>query len=181
MAESGIIVCVPEAEPVVGPLRERYDASARLGVPAHITLLYPFMPPDRIDASALERLRTAVSGAGEFNFSLATLGRFPTTVYLEPRPAAPFIALTERLVAEFPEYPPFAGEHPTVIPHLTVAHGIAADPGSVEGELAAVLAAHGPIRATCSSIVLMENSGGRWVHMHVIPLTRRQSDNGRFH
>jgi hypothetical protein len=44
MAESAFIVCVPEAEPHVAVLRERFDASARLGLPAHITMLYPFMP-----------------------------------------------------------------------------------------------------------------------------------------
>lgn len=173
MAESGIIVCVPEAEPLVGALRGRHDPSARLGVPAHVTVLYPFVAPDRIDGSVLERVRTAVCGVEAFGFSLETLGRFPATVYLEPRPAVLFIELTERLVAEFPECPPYGGTHATVIPHLTVADGSAAEAEIVEIELAALLAAHGPIRSTCSSIVLMENSGGRWIHMHVFPLIHR--------
>ncbi len=173
MTESGIIVCVPEAEALVGALRERHDPSARLGVPAHVTVLYPFIAPERIDASILERVRTAVRDVGAFSFSLDTIGRFPATVYIEPRPAAPFIDLTERLAAEFPGCPPYGGTHADIIPHLTVADGSADEADIVEQSLAALLAAHGPIRSVCSSIVLMENSGGRWMHMHVFPLIHR--------
>jgi hypothetical protein len=37
MAQTAFIVRVPEAERHVGDLRDRFDPSARLGVPAHIT------------------------------------------------------------------------------------------------------------------------------------------------
>jgi hypothetical protein len=50
MAESAFIVRVPEAEPHVAHLRERFDPMALLGVPAHITLLYPFLSPEQIAA-----------------------------------------------------------------------------------------------------------------------------------
>src|SRR5690349_20634700 len=43
--ESTIIVPVPEAEPLFGVLRGNHDRVAAAGVPAHITLLYPFLPP----------------------------------------------------------------------------------------------------------------------------------------
>jgi hypothetical protein len=42
MAESAFAVSVPEAERYVGALRDRFDPTAKLGAPAHITLLYPF-------------------------------------------------------------------------------------------------------------------------------------------
>jgi hypothetical protein len=41
--ESAIILPCAEAEPFVAPLPLQFDRSARLGVPAHITLLYPFL------------------------------------------------------------------------------------------------------------------------------------------
>jgi hypothetical protein len=47
MTESGqsaLIIEVPEAEPAVARCREHLDASDALGVPAHITVLAPFMP-----------------------------------------------------------------------------------------------------------------------------------------
>ena len=37
--ESALIIAVPEAEPLVKAWRERFDYSAGVGVPAHITLL----------------------------------------------------------------------------------------------------------------------------------------------
>ncbi|HEY8707047.1 MAG TPA: 2'-5' RNA ligase family protein, partial [Burkholderiaceae bacterium] len=140
MAESGLIVCVPEAEALVGELRERFDASARIGVPAHITVLFPFMPSTSIDASVLRAVRTLVGRARAFEFSLARVGRFPATTYLAPDPPDPFITLTESLFREFPRFPPFAGAFPTIIPHLTVAHGSATESALAQAELLAALA-----------------------------------------
>jgi hypothetical protein len=170
MAESGFIVRVPEAEPLVHALRERYDESARLGVPAHITVLFPFMPPERIGGSVLERIQRVLGSAQSFDFSLSAVARFPATAYLAPKPTAPFVALTEMLVGEFPQFPPFAGEFPNIIPHLTVANGNAEEARSVEAQLVIKLAEHGPIRSTCRSIELLENSTGQWRQLHVFHL-----------
>ena len=56
MAESALAVYVPEAEKYVSGLREKFDPSARLGAPAHITLVYPFAEPGEIGASTLSAL-----------------------------------------------------------------------------------------------------------------------------
>ena len=59
-----------ETEQAVGPFRARYDRAAAWGVPAHVTVLYPFLPPSRIDdgyglAMAASIHRSGVpSGAG---------------------------------------------------------------------------------------------------------------------
>ena len=110
-----------------------------------------------------------------FEFSLARVARFPATAYLEPEPAAPFIALTESLFREFPQFAPFGGEFPTIIPHLTVAHGSAVEAEIAESELVSSLALHGPITSFCSSLVLMENSSGTWRQMHVFAFARFQT------
>ncbi len=44
---------VPEAEELVQEHRMRYEPSAALGVPAHITLLSPFVEPEAIDEEEL--------------------------------------------------------------------------------------------------------------------------------
>ena len=54
--ESALMVLVPEAESLVKPFRDRYDPSAAAGVPAHITLLYPFKHPDEIDQTVIDDL-----------------------------------------------------------------------------------------------------------------------------
>jgi hypothetical protein len=49
MIGSALVVLVLEAEASVKPFRDRHDPSAAAGMPAHITLLYPFKPPDETD------------------------------------------------------------------------------------------------------------------------------------
>ena len=49
MLRTGLIVEVPDAELVVAHWREQLDPHAMLGVPAHVTVLFPFAAPDRID------------------------------------------------------------------------------------------------------------------------------------
>ena len=45
--ESAVIVAVPAAEPAVRAHRQQFDRAAAWGVPAHVTVLYPFVPPFR--------------------------------------------------------------------------------------------------------------------------------------
>ncbi|WP_079312549.1 hypothetical protein [Microbispora sp. GKU 823] len=45
--ETALVVEVPSAEPLVRGLRERYDSFAAYGMPAHVTVLYPFLPRHR--------------------------------------------------------------------------------------------------------------------------------------
>jgi hypothetical protein len=96
--ETAFIVRVLEAEAHVASLRSRFDASVHLGVPAHITVLVPFMAPDQITQSVLVQLQVALSEVPSFAFSLSQVRRFPATAYLAPEPAEPFVALTEALV-----------------------------------------------------------------------------------
>jgi len=46
--QSAVLVPVLEAERVVSPHRSRLDGAAALGVPAHVTVLFPFVPPPAI-------------------------------------------------------------------------------------------------------------------------------------
>ena len=97
MSQSGLIVVVPEAEPLVSAMRWKFDESARLGVPAHVTVLFPFVDPARIDAAILEKCARSLSTYKKFAFQLHRVGRFPVTAYLEPDPPEPFIGLTAGL------------------------------------------------------------------------------------
>src|SRR6185312_17562283 len=53
MPRTALIVVVPEAEPAVRELRLAHDWSAALGVPAHITILFPFAAPAEIDEAGI--------------------------------------------------------------------------------------------------------------------------------
>ena len=120
--ETALIATIPEAEPLVGALRRRYDSSADAGIPAHVTVLYPFLEESRIDAGVIGAL-TEVLGAHEpFEVRFTHCGRFPDALFLAPEPVGPFRALTESVFGRWPETPPYAGKFTEVVPHLTVAY-----------------------------------------------------------
>ncbi len=175
MAISAFVVKVPAAEPIAGDLRRRYDPTVALGVPAHITLLVPFMDPALITADVLARARHALAQTPSFAFSLGKVGRFPETAYLAPEPAAPFIEMTLALAKAFPDFPPYGGEHEGVIPHLSVAHGNVRDAEDAAVELGTRLIASGAVHAHCTEVALMENSSGRWRDLHVFALPEAAS------
>jgi 2'-5' RNA ligase len=169
MPESAFIAAVPEAEPYVAKLREQFDPSAKLGVPAHITLLYPFMSPELIDTAIVEQARAVVAAVRGFAFRLANVSRFPGVLYLAPDPAAAFVELTERLVRRFPDFPPYGGQYGDVVPHLTVAHGSGLEQ-SRAAQLQVALSSVGGIACSVKEVVLIENASGCWQQMHVFPL-----------
>lgn len=170
---SALVVKAPEAEALVGDLRERFDATAGLGVPAHITILFPFMPPDAVTPATLQRVQAALNAVAAFPYTLESIGRFEATTYLAPAPAEPFVALTASMTAHFPAFRPYEGLHAGTIPHLTVAHGSVSDAETAEAELAQRLGKFPLVRAECRSVSLLENSSGRWKEMHTFDLPLR--------
>ena len=73
---TAVLVLVPAAEPVVGPWRDEMDPSARQGVPAHVTVLFPFVPARDVDDSVVETLRGAVRDVAPFSFRLDAVSWF---------------------------------------------------------------------------------------------------------
>ncbi|MBM2616181.1 2'-5' RNA ligase family protein [Actinoplanes sp. LDG1-06] len=120
---SALIVAVAEAEPYVAAHRDRLDAAASWGVPAHITVLYPFLAPAEIDEHVLAGLRHAAAGVPAFFCDLAAVKWFgERVVWLAPEPAGPFQALTGAVTARFPQVRPYEGAFDDVVPHLTIGH-----------------------------------------------------------
>jgi hypothetical protein len=163
MPESALIIAVPEAEPLVKELRKRFDWSAAQGVPAHITIDYPFIPPDKITPEVLADLREFFAQFAAFQFTLPETRRFPSVLYLAPSPDEPFKALTQAVVERYPEYPPYGGEYADVTPHLTIADRLTtAQLDEFEREFMRQHGSQLPVRATAHEVKLIENSSGRW-------------------
>jgi 2'-5' RNA ligase len=168
VARSALIVEVPEAESAVHDWRARYD-NARLGVPAHITLLFPFVPADRLDDRLRGDLRGLFSTQPSISYSLTKVTVFPDqTIWLAPEPSEPFKRMTESIVERFPDYSPYEGIHDQIIPHLTVTSGDAALQHDVEADLAPQLPIHAKTRHVT---LLLEDESGRWRVDEQIPLS----------
>src|SRR4029078_6820463 len=108
MSNDTALICrVPEAERYISRYRERYDPSARRNVPAHVTILYPFVPLARVDDEVVARLREIAASVRCFDYRLAQMRRFPVALYLAPDPDVSFSALTAAVGRAFLEHPPF--------------------------------------------------------------------------
>lgn len=162
--ESVLLIAVPEAEPLVAELRDRYDPVALRGVPAHVTVLFPFKAPAAITDADLELLSGAFRDFAAFDFELANVRSFPGVWFLAPEPAGAFKALTRAVQARFPDYPPYRGVFgDDSVPHLTVAK--IADPiefETVGSQLKTAVAHALPRQVRAEEVWLMDNTSGRW-------------------
>lgn len=166
-ASSAILVPVPEAEDLVGAYRLEHDPVAAAGVPAHITLLVPWLPLEEIDRDALGELESQLLSVRSFSFRLDAVGWFGRSVlWLAPEPSGPFVRLTWQLAEHFAT-PPWDDEFDEVIPHLTVGH---ASDGVELAPIAAALERRLPLECEAKEVWVMVGDGIRWHVRHQIPL-----------
>jgi 2'-5' RNA ligase len=161
--ESAVIIQV-SLPPALERLRRAYVPVASLGVPAHVTLLYPFVEPDEISAAIVRGLRAVVASEPPFDIELSTTRTFPAeapypgTTYLEPTDPRPFIRLTAAIWAAFPDNPPFEGAYAEIVPHVTIAD----DAGRFE-EVDAVARTQLPIRQrVVRAWLIVQGADRRW-------------------
>jgi 2'-5' RNA ligase len=119
--QTAVIVPVGSAEAVVGQHRLRLDNAASWGVPAHITILFPFVSPSDVDDDVIARLAAVFAAVSPFACTFTECGWFGEDVlWLAPDREREFRDLTSAVAAEFPAHQPYGGEHDDVVPHLTV-------------------------------------------------------------
>jgi 2'-5' RNA ligase len=116
-------------------LRRRSVADSEDGVPAHLTLLYPFVEPGGLDAEVRRTIASVAARHAPFDFRLAGPGRWPDTIYVAVMPADPFVALQADLAAAFPAYPIYGKPSDfAFVPHVTVAEGSTVDDPATIGD-----------------------------------------------
>jgi len=122
--KSALIIPVPEVESLVRTWRERLDPSCTRGIPAHITVLFPFAHPADLDDELIQSLDEYFSRMNNFDFGFTSLAWFDDrVVYLEPNPDTVFRNMTRELLNQFPQYLPYGGKYDEPTPHLTVGDG----------------------------------------------------------
>jgi 2'-5' RNA ligase len=155
---TAVIVPAPAAEALVGEHRRRLDRSAGWGVPAHLTVLYPFLRPEAVDERVLAALTAAISSVPAFDCALVATGWFGSGVLgLAPRPEAPLRRLTRAVWQAFPDHPPYGGAHDDVQPHLTVAERALGGEGALEAVEVAVSAGL-PLHQRIDHVLLIAGS-----------------------
>jgi 2'-5' RNA ligase len=154
--ESAVSIVLPRADTVLGPHRVELAQSASWGVPAHVTVLYPFVPPASIDDDVLAGLAKAVATVPAFQVTLRQFGWFDDKVlWLAPEPAELFRALTAAVRQRFPDIAPYEGAHPDPVPHVTIGHDA---PREVLVRAARAIEPHLPIREEVTAATLLQGS-----------------------
>jgi 2'-5' RNA ligase len=157
--ETALLVPVPVAESLVGELRREYDPSAAAGVPAHVTVMVPFLTPKELDVEVIAELRALIGAVPAFGFELAAVGWFGRTVlYLAPEPSEPFVVMTEQIADAFGTAP-YSGDYDDIVPHLTVAH---ASDGVELMAVADRLTPGLPLQGWAEEVWLMESDASAW-------------------
>lgn len=122
-----LIIPPPPVQAFCYPWREEYDQESFARVPAHITLLYPFVPPEIVD-EAVTQLEKICADILPFEVVLSKYSQFEGVLFLEPENPEPITNLYDKLSEAFPEYAMYEGKHGGDLhPHLTLAKSD--DPG----------------------------------------------------
>lgn len=167
---SGFVAEIPAADPVVHEHRLLLDRGAQLGVPAHVTVLFPFAPPSLIGAADVQRAAELCRNHEPFDVTFDHTDWFDQQVlWAAPANPAPFRALTAAFAAAFPAYPPYGGAFDGAIPHLTIA-----DRAPLEVMLGVEQAVRQrlPIqhRVTQVSLFAGSDEDGSWMRLQRFPL-----------
>lgn len=171
MNESTLLVEVEAAEAAVGHWRRRYDPAARQGIPAHVTVLYPFVPPASLGQREMAVLAELAGRFERQPCMLDAISEFPGVVWLRPNPDDLFRRLTMALVAMFPAHPPYGGRHPDSPPHVTVGQfTVPEDQARVRAALDAEIGGRLPLTCEATALSLYASDRtGTWSLMNRFP------------
>lgn len=167
--ETGLVLAVPALQGFVERHRYPSDMTGSLGIPAHVTVLYPWVHGP-LEDGVLDRCAQVVSDVGPVRMTFRRVATFPQgVVYLVPEPEDRLRELTQLLVQAYPDCVPYGGEFPDPQPHLTVTTGPPEELGLLEAKALADLA---PTECTVSTLsVLEQQPDGRWRIARELPLT----------
>ncbi|MYT74103.1 MULTISPECIES: 2'-5' RNA ligase family protein [unclassified Streptomyces] len=163
---TAVLALVPQADPLLTLAAEVDPSVVRPGVPAHAALLYPWLPADRVDDRALERLRAALP-AGPVRLRLAEVERhdgFVAVAVPELREAATAVR------SAFPEHAPYGGRFgPNPPVHVTVALDAEAPVAATVADRARALL---PITAELTALHVVALTPAGWTELTALPFGR---------
>lgn len=171
-AESGsqsvLEISVPEADAVLSLVRSTFDGEVPpVGVTAHITVLYPWMPPALIDEGVIGELTSLFSGFSCFDFSLRVGWFGHEVLLLVPEDDSPFVRMTEAVIASWSQYPYYGGEYDRIEPHVSLAWGVE----RTLSRAAELIASHVPVRGHAASVGLSTGVPGSMTRRAKFPLS----------
>ncbi len=123
---TALVLPIYEIEPFVRDIADRFGRKSVVGFDpddtlSHVTLIVPFLPPERVTPSVEQELEELFARTAPLRFRLTGACAFPGGfVYLAVDSPSPIVELVREIVDRWPEAPPYGGRHSDVVPHVTV-------------------------------------------------------------
>ena len=122
--KSAIVIPFLKVDDVVNDWRRLLDPAQLRGIPAHVTVLFPFVNPADLSVETLTVLKGYFSRVSTFTVTFDSTAWFEDrVVYLQPKPGHQFRTITKQLLQAFPSCLPYGGKFAEPIPHLTLGDG----------------------------------------------------------
>lgn len=159
---TALVVPVRAADPVIGEHRRTHTPSGKQGMPAHVTLLAPFIHASRLDSLDRHRLSDTVGRFPAFDLRLSAFGVFEQIdcLWLAPQPRKQFVEMTKALLEIYPEVDYLPEGATEIVPHVTIgSHLTSEQQEEIQRELRPKL----PVRGRADRVVLYERDAkGGW-------------------
>jgi 2'-5' RNA ligase len=159
-----------EVQAIAVPTMRRYNAESFIRMAAHITILFPFVPVERLD-NACDILRDLCASIEPFDVTMNGYNHFAGVAYMQPQDDKPIRALCQKVFAAFPDTPPYWGMHGNdPIPHMTIGEF-----ASEAEQAQAILPDYAPITFRAARLHVMygiDKVALPWITHAVIPLKR---------
>jgi hypothetical protein len=136
-----LLLITPGAESLVGRWRAEHDVAARFGIPAHITVRTPFLPPEYWRDPALSLLERFLPT----NVTLSRLEDRPGGLVIVVEPDDELREITEAVGLSWPTLPPHKGNRPDLAYHMTVVRTVN---DRIRSKAWEAIAPHLPLRVT---------------------------------
>ena len=119
--QTGLVIPVPAADALLAAVGARYPGTVREGVPAHLSLLYPFVAAAELDDRTISTVSDLLAGQAPMPVQFAECYRHDGFVALRPDTIDGLKELMSKTYLQWPDVVPYEGAYQDVEPHLTVA------------------------------------------------------------
>jgi hypothetical protein len=136
-----LLLITPDADPVVGAWRAEHDSAARHGIPAHVTVRTPFLPPEQWAGPELSQLEVFLP----LPVTLARLEDRPGALVIVAEPDDELREITDATTRMWPTLPPHKASIRPFAYHATV---VRTEDPRVRSAAAEAIAPYLPLRVT---------------------------------
>jgi 2'-5' RNA ligase superfamily len=164
--DTSVIACFPDADPLVGRWRMKFDPWAAHGIGAHATVASPFLPDDRVDAGVIARVG-AIAARHSVALSFATIDLLPGALALCPAAADPLIALTADIATAWPEITTRLRTGRSRPYHLTIA---CSTDDAIRSEVISSVASALPVQLRAARLDIVAHNGDSAHVVAAVPL-----------